>query len=259
MSNDATSSCQTFDWVLNQPRARRNSTSLILTGGYHNIENWFPALYGLNVFEFRVSNSTLRCLQLGLGLAFVESQDIKMHDLTVCNCSLLLPASINIDPDGMELQAALLMLMCRNVVLENIHIYDTMNGTSLVMYHVSGEVTIIKSKFGTTYSDGNIVYSSGLLIFTNQNDSCPTKNSSLTSHYLQGSSYILQNVTFYNNSAIDPRHSTFKTQKMCQSYVGRGGGFALIINENCSNHKFLVKNCTFLSNQAFQGSGMYIP
>ena len=258
VSNAAASSCQTLDWVLNQPKARRNSTSLILSGGYHNIENSFPALHSLNELEFRGSNSTLRCLLLGLGLAFVESQDIKMHDLTVCNCSLLLPASINIDPDGLQLQAALLMLMCRNVVLENIHIYDTLNGTSLVMYHVSGEVGIMKSKFGTTYSNGNLVYSSGLLIFTSQNDSCTTKNSSLTSHCLQGSSYILQNVTFYNNSATDPRHSTFKTQKMCQSYVGRGGGFALIINENCSNHKFLLKNCTFLSNQAFQGSGMYI-
>ena len=143
-------------------------------------------------------------------------------------------------------------------MLENIHIYDTLNGTSLVMYHVSGKVSIIKPNFGTTYSKGNLVYSSGLLIFTNQNDSCTTRNSSLTSYCLQGSSYILQNVTFYNNSATDPRHITFKNQKLYQSYVGKGGGFALIINENCSNNLFLLKNCTSLSNQAFQGSGMHI-
>ena len=151
VSNETASSCQTLDWVLHQPKAKRNTTSFILSGGYHNNEKCFPSLHGLNELEFLGSNSTLHCLLLGLGLAIVESQDIKMHNLTVSNCSLLLPVSINIDPDGMQLQTALLMLMCRNVVLENIHIYDTLNGTSLVMFHVSGEVSIIKSKFGTTY------------------------------------------------------------------------------------------------------------
>jgi len=256
-SNEAASSCQTLDWVLHQPQARRNSTAFFLSEGIHYIESSFPAFQGLGDLELRGSNSTLRCLQLGIGLAFIETHNIKMYNLSVCNCSFSPPARSEVDPivELGNVQAAVSMVLCRNVELDHLNAYDTLNGTSLAMIKASGEISITNSNFGLTYFHENLGFSSGLLIVTELYVSSTTGNTTSTS---QESSYFLQNITFYNNSAIDQRPGNFYPQKMLQSSAGQGGGLTLLINGNCSNSKFLVRNCTFLSNQAFQGTGMHI-
>ena len=173
-----------------------------------------------------------------------------MHYLTACNCSLLLQ------------QASAWIMMARNckqhcqcsyggmyVVLENIHMYYTLYGTSLVMYNVHGCSPHFYEVKVYILFQWNYDYSLGIVTLIRM-----IHVAILTNQCLQGSSYIIQNVKFL---LLMQDIVCSKLKKSSEVHSKRWRP-CLVMNKNYSNNILLINYFTFLNKQALQGCGMHI-
>ena len=154
LTNNESLACRDLDWVFKQSQTRRNSTQFVLAKGKHPINWTFPRFENLSQLEFRGENASfISCAQTGIGLTFINIQDISFYNLRIWNCSSLCNSTsrkIPLEINSLELSqfyVALYILRCQNVVMENVEIQETPNGTAVVMYNVVGLNVITNSVF----------------------------------------------------------------------------------------------------------------
>ena len=274
LSNNESLACRDLDWVFKQPLTRRNSTQFVLAKGTHPINWTFPRFENLSQLEFRGKNASfISCAQTGIGLTFINIQDISFYNLRIWNCSSLCNSTsrkIPLEINSLKLSqfyVALYILRCQNVVMENVEIQETPNGTAVVMYNVVGLNVITNSVFGKNNFDNHPGGGAFIIEFTYclpEDVSCfEDETDDHLQHFNSNGHYIFENVTFYNNSA---GYSTFFSQdnnyyipyKTMHSSFGKGGGLALMIKGNASHNEFIIRNCEFIHNEAVRGSGFVI-
>ena len=272
LSNNESLACRDLDWVFKQPLTRRNSTQFVLAKGKHPISWTFPRFENLSQLEFKGGNATIACTQTGIGLTFINIQDISFYNLRIWNCSSLCNSTsrkIPLEINSVELSqfyVALYILRCQNVVMENVEIQETPNGTAVVMYNVVGLNVITNSVFGKNNFDNHPGGGGFIIEFTYclpEDVSCfEDETGDHLQHFNSNGHYIFENVTFYNNSAgytlFSQDNNYYIPYKTMHSSFGKGGGLALMIKGNASQNEFIIRNCEFIHNEAVRGSGFVI-
>ena len=198
------------------------------------------------------------------GLAFVNMTYLKISDLTLFNCSQNRPSTSigNVSElHTAQFQVGLYIWRCRDVVIENVHINETI-GVGLVLYETGGRVSINSSVFhhnGIPENMTDALYGGGGVNI--EFPYCPP------GHYdddecekeLSGAVYTINNCYFTNNTAqLGMRYSEqFITQERSihQSF-GRGGGMAIYFSGNSSANNVSLSDCHFVGNRAVFGGGL---
>ena len=269
-SNKEDVACKDLDWALKYSQ-RLNSTKYVLAKDTYELIDGFPAFQNLYRQHFVGNNSTLVCQQLGIGFTFHDVKDIAFKDLKISNCSCAQSiSSIGSQEAGQveSLSAAVNLLMCKNVLIENTDIMASPNARAIVMYNVMGSNAITHSKFGGSgYQCHNA--SGGITIEFNycmpHGADCSGSVTHTTAKAINSGGYFLfENVTFINNSDTIRSTSSCKNggdhildDKLYKSF-GNGGGLALTFKRNAAHNHFSFTNCVFSNNIAHNGGGLFV-
>ena len=199
------------------------------------------------------------------GLAFVNMTNLTISDLTLFNCSQSRPSTSigNVsEPHTVPFEVGLYIWRCRDVVIENVYINETI-GVGLVLYETVGRVSINSSVFhhnGIPENMTDTLYGGGGVNI--EFPYCPP------GHYdddecgkeLSGAEYLINNCSFTENTAriISQYDTQFITpNRSIHQTFGRGGGMAIFFSGNSSNNVINVTDCKFLNNQASFGGGLF--
>ena len=190
--------------------------------------------------------------------------NLMISDLTLFNCSQSRPSTsiANVsEPHTVLFQVGLYIWRCRDVVIENVHINETI-GVGLVLYETGGRVSITSSVFhhnGIPENMPDTLYGGGGVNI--EFPYCPP------GHYdddecgneLSGAEYSINSCYFTNNTAqlgmrykeqfITPEHSIHQS-------FGRGGGMAIYFSGNSSANNVSLSDCHFAGNRAVFGGGL---
>ena len=263
-------SCGTLHYALTNCTIT-NSTQFLIGPGTFNLTQDLGTIYntplsrldGLVMKGSGAEETIVDCSNAS-GLAFVNMTNLTISDLTLFNCSQSRPSTSigNVsDPHTVPFLVGLYIWKCRDVVIENVHINETI-GVGLVLYETGSRVSINSSVFHHNDIPENmpdILYGGGGVNI--EFPYCPP------GHYdddecgneLSGAEYLINKCYFTNNTArLGMRYSEqFITQERSihQSF-GRGGGMAIFFGGNTSDNNVSLSNCHFAGNRAVFGGGL---
>ena len=178
--------------------------------------------------------ATITCTSNKAGFAFDSVNGIHIANVTIQKCGMY---------SERNLKSAITVDKCRDVTMRNVVIKSS-NGAALAFFDTYGEIQIYDARFeknGVRWS-GEQLYAGAVYVSFNQ---C------LADVY---SSYTFQKSTFKSNRAV-----VLTTEaRLNGTCSGLGGGLGLFFTRNsCSNVVKFVK-CTFQTNRACWGGGMYV-
>ena len=264
-------SCGTLHYALTNCTIT-NSTQFLIGPGTFNLTQDLGNIYntplsqldGLVVKGSGAEETIVDCSNAS-GLAFVFMTNLTISDLTLFNCSQSRPSTSigNVFKlHTVPFQVGLYIWRCREVVIENVHINETI-GVGLVLYETGGRVNITSSVFhhngipenmtGTLYGGGGVNIEFPYCPPGHyDDDECGKKFSD--AEYLISDCYFTNNtartISQYDTQFITPR------QFIHQSF-GRGGGMAIYFSGNSSNNIISLTGCHFYGNQASFGGGLF--
>ena len=275
LSNNESAVCKDLNWVLDRP-LRHNSTQFVLAEGTHDLNTSIPTFHNLNQLQFWGSNSSstaLACTNSNVGFSFVNVENISFYNLKITNCSALRNSTSRKDSQNsskMNFQSfyvSLFMLMCKNVVMENVSVSDSQNGIAVVMYNVAGKNSIRDSLFsGNNYA--HHLGGGGFVVeFTYcipGDDSCTDDGIDRSIEYFNSESYYnFEKVEFCNNSALNGepemlQNDYFIPYKAMHRAFGQGGGLYVVFKGTSAHNVVSIRNCKFAHNAARHGSGLFV-
>ena len=215
-------------------------------------DSWGFELIGSEMYP------TIKCHAFGMGFYFRDIQNLRIAHLKLSKCGFMQPYDKISDLVNFEFHAALYLVHCNNVVIDNVTISST-QGAGAILLNTRGEVTIINSTF--TKNELSLVGQSfgGGGLYIELGHHAANHSWQIESQYT--GKYIIQNCFFIKNNAtsnlsqILPKFSFDTTLK---SLVGKGGGLFVSIHDNNNHHQLKISNCMFYENAALSGGGIFV-
>ena len=271
--------CETLDYVLGQIERNtslKNSTTVMIESGlyalnrshtFENVNNLqITGVYSGGQVSGSQNNDVVIQCYMGVGLAFLHSENLTFSYLTFCNCGAW---QNNTSINNPKFLAAIFIVYSRNLKVIWCHISKS-PGVGVNLYDVGGSVIFENSTFTENYAldSWNFTYRDGLrraggglhIEFTYCGALYPFECSEVdTDKYNRENSYTIRNCNFtQNNGTTEHKYNqTFNVNPCKKDFnsIGRGGGISLIIKGNATGNQFLFDNCTFLRNTADWGGG----
>ena len=201
---------------------------------------------------------TVKCHGFGMGFHFRDIQDLHIAHLKFSKCGFSQFYDEVSDSVEFEFHAALHLVQCNNVVINNVTISNS-QGVGAIFQNTHGEVTIVNSTFEKNEPVSQSSGGGGLYIELGSHNT-DHNASQIESRYYVGK-YIIQNCFFIRNSAIFNAlqflsNSSFDISS--KSLLGKGGGLFISLHDNNNRHQVKVLNCTFDENTALGGGGVFV-
>ena len=259
-SNSTLEPCKTLSYVAKHLKPSVGAVDIIVISDQLDLTE--PVTFE-NFTQLRIYGkpSKIDCDDHVAGLAFLNTEDLDLHSLSIENCGAK-RISTSYDPQTNMMECLLVsvfILHCTDVTIEDSQITSS-NGRGLSMYDTDGAVSISNCVFNDNHvNESSQVGGGGLYIeFT----FCGTgKVSNCYNHKgIQNSRYFVTDCIFSNNIANvftndDTVISPYTPLSVLRN--GKGGGMYITVGYNATNNTFIVKNCTFHNNSATSlGGGM---
>ena len=261
-------SCKDLNWVLQQSQARRNSTHLVLSQGYYNL--WEPTypFDNLNAIAISGSDSFIRCNNTGIGLAFIKVKNVVLKNITFSGCGSIQQRSIRyyLNNSVLEFKVGLYFSLCENLTLDNVHVQHTANGTGVVVSNTTGINSFNFCQFSynilnNTETAGGIITvgGGGFLIDMNECISDDIHCDNDEESMFIGTEYRITSCLFEHNEAgVIGNAGEHFTYILERSGFSCGGGLSVFMKNNASGVSVTIGNCSFVSNVAFFGGGVFL-
>lgn len=213
-----------------------------------NVSRGFE-LIGSDMYQY----PTIKCHAFGMGLYFGDIQNLYIARLELSKCGFRQYYSNSSDLVKFELHAALYLVHCSNVAIDNVTISSN-QGTGAILLNIHGDVTIINSTFEKNepalVGQSSVANGGGLYIQLGSHTVNQSKSQFM-------GKYIIQNCFFIrnNHSSQFLLKSSFDASS---EHLGKGGGLFISINDNNKYHRLTISNCTFDENSALSGGGIFV-
>lgn len=251
---------QSFDEIGHEIKEGANvQINILISELQLNTSVRFTGLTSLTIGGKLNFTSILKCTP-GAGIVLRDISDtIKIHNLKLLSCGTHSQTIIESNCETQVLLtyiSALTIIHCRGVELDQLYITKSKGVGLTILDHQGGDVSINSSVFEHSgvqqeHNDTDqLVTGGGMLIQM----SCflLTQNPPILFHF--------DNCTFENNSAhtTDDRYVYADAIGTVDEWKGRGGGVNLMLGPGLNNTSICFKNCYFVANQAFHGSGLAV-
>lgn len=275
LTHDGVGCCESLNYLINQlssclyaPLATANKVTVIvrvesdieLNGtlfitNFCNISQWGFQLIGSDVYP------TIKCPAFGMGFHFRDIQNLRIAHLELSKCGFMQYYNQDKFSDQFELHAALYLVHCNNVGIENV-IISKSQGTGAILLNTRGEVTIANSTFvrnEPAVGQSPAAKGGGGLYIELGNQAVNQSKSQLSTM----GKYVIQNCFFVKNNAtstINIRSPFLPKSRFDPSskHSGKGGGIFISIHDNNNRHRLKISNCTFDKNTALSGGGIFV-
>ena len=270
--------CKSLQWAFKSEH-RKTSTQYILVEGTHHLNTTTEVFRELQSLSFvgqesKNNKTVIQCTEDNTGLAFVNVSDISFTNLIINNCSAFRESSsqdYNTSNDltyrSLQFQVGLYFYLCKYVTMQQVTVSSSPNATGVVMYDTSGTNQIT-----------DCVFENNSIRYPVENTSSPSgggggfyveftyckpgsKDCADLSPDISQSQYEFMRCSFTNNVANDSDTNLANyivPSKADHVAFGRGGGLSIFMNGASHSNTFKVMNCTFQSNQAAWGGGMFV-
>ena len=264
--------CATLEFVF---AGITHSTHVVLRNGHHIVST---TLQLLDLADIALSgdgaNTTVvECIAVdshfGAGLKFVRATRLSLHDMKLTKCGSLLQSTTQ-DINGTSLfRAGVYVLNSTDVSISRVRVSHN-KGTGLVLYDVSGAVTIESSTFigNTVPADeldklmgGGGLYIEHTYCTPGMVESDVTHCDLINNPYSSHSSYRISRCVFsgnHGNTLANRLNIIFYQEKSHPNRLGSGGGLAITLSGVSLNNSFDVTNCSFKENSAVFGGGLSV-
>ena len=250
---------QSFDEIRHEVEEGANvQINILISELQLNTSVRFTGLTSLTIGGKLNFTSMLKCTP-GAGIVLRDISDtIKIHNLKLLSCGSRTSIETHCGTQVLlTYVSALTIIHCRGVELDQLYITKSRGVGLTILDHQGGNVSINSSVFEHSgvqqeYNDTDQLVTGGMLI--QMSCSLPTQNPPILFHF--------DNCTFENNSAhaTDDRYiytDAIGTVDVIE-WKGKGGGVNLMLGPGLNNTSIRFKNCYFVANQAFHGSGLAV-
>ena len=215
-----------------------------------NVSRGFEII-GSDMYQY----PTIKCYAFGMGLYFGDIQNLYIARLELSKCGFRQYYGNGSDSVNFELHAALHLVNCSNVAIDNVTISNN-QGTGAVLLNIHGDVSIINSTFEKNepalVGESSVANGGGLYIQLG-NHTVNQSKSQFTGKC------IIQNCFFIRNNHIKFSQLWLKSSPDASlEHLGKVGGLFININDNNKHYRFKISNCTFDKNSAISGGGMFV-
>ena len=187
------------------------------------------------------------------GLAFFQSQEIKMRNVTMLSCGAVQNQQHAngyswVNP---KIQMALLFKACKDVRLTDVSVIKS-NGTGIVLYNPVGKIYVdscqfIKNELSCEQAAAD-QGGGGLVIEAND--------------ILSQTSFTITNSNFTNNTASSGQFTLLSSVTINPSSgyfgLGRGGGISVVFGGTTSSNTVQLNNVRLEGNRAQFGAGLFL-
>ena len=197
------------------------------------------------------------------GIAFVNSDEIKVYNLSIVGCGANYTSTsrnINNYTKFLSFHVALYFKFCRNVTVSGIAILLS-NGTGLAFLNTADRVEILNSEFSSNGISHNKLTAGGGGLYIEFTTNFPygeneTKNTE-TMYHIFSCKFLENNATTGDN--FKPKHITHHYNHSTNYFsFGKGGGMAVYFNGNANWNNIFVYECKFTNNSAELGGGLSV-
>ena len=268
-----------FHCVHQQPSDSTLVIVSIMEGNYSLTKNtslttFVDWMQGITIEGVVLNNSNESGVEItcepGAGLTFVNSNNIAVRDITLCECGKVHNSTSrdfsSIEKQFLPISTAVYFLLCRNVTISSTIVGNT-DGTGVVMYSTVGQVTIEYSQFhGNAIVDNTQAGGGGLYIefcyCIPGNETCVDDNSNVPYEYTHGANYFIDQSLFGHNVGTAANQEKLYTfifpEKSNHFAFGRGGGMSVFFKGYAHNNTVIVNGSVFISNIALWGGGIFV-
>ena len=256
-----------IDDILKHAQSVNGTTICIQPGNYTLSGSYqFHSKSEISIIGSGEDSTIVNCERMDSGIAFVNSYQIEIHNLSIVGCG-----AIN-NPDRdiynctqyFPLQVALYFKLCKHVTVAGISILHS-NGTGLAFLDTVGRVEIINSNISSSKTDDTpgggglyIEFTSDVVDHKSSGAHGTRKPATETS--LSVPVYQLSSCKFFENQATPGDIKTTHIAHHCNNFPlpGRGGGMTVYFNGNASGNNISVSRCMFSRNSAELGGGLFV-
>ena len=222
---------------------------------------WLQNLENITIYGAGSNLTVIKC-NFGIGLSFFSVTQFVLANFTLLGGGRIMNStSINTTSGEVAVfRVALYLLDCRNVTIEGLLVTNS-TGAGLVMYDVTGNIDIVNSVFQYNMaleteelpSDGGVS-----ILFT---DCKPGKTSPCNKSITDGATYTIEGCIFLYNIATSSNNTELFQPSLfatVHQQFGHGGGLNIMMRGVSHNNRIVIKDCSFLHNQAVWGGGLFI-
>ena len=251
--------CQSLDYALNG--IEDNVTIMIASGKQPVSSN--ATVNGVSDILIQGGPDTIIQCDNTAGFMLEEVTKLSIKNVTFSNCG-----SVHNTTSGVFFRSAVHIINSRDVTLCNVNIIDS-PGFGLVLMDTSGSILLENSNFENNRVPDNDInqYAGGGGIYVEFSKCSPGFDTQCISNrtgssFSSDNKYTVTGCTFKRNRAsLSPPGApiTYTTDNgpILQPF-GRGGGLSLQFNGNASRNTFVIKNCSFIDNEARIGGALSV-
>ena len=272
----STGNYSNIDNVLQHAQSVKGKTTIHIQPGNHTLSGSyeFQSKSGISIFGSGEDSTILNCDWPGNGIAFINSNQIEIRDLSIVGCGAKYKSpSRNMKncTQFLPFQVALYFEFCKNVNVSNISIRHS-NGTGLAFLNTVGNVEISHSEFTNNgvLLNKQTQTPGGGGVFIDFTSNAPgelpsvsgVKNKVKAPSMLKAT-YHISGCKFLENQATPGNVKTTHISPCCNDgnsfpFLGRGGGMTVYFNENASGNSISISGCTLFRNSAELGGGLFV-
>ena len=272
---NSTTPCHDLDWVFQQPQARLSSTHFVLSEGKHILSQPSLPFENLAFLAFTGSNSTITCTKPGTGLAFINVTNLSFEGVSFFYCEALRKSTSYdfVDSTVSLFRVGLYFYFCQNLTMEHVNVSHSPNATGVVVYDTDGtnvftNCNFVNNTFVNPYKeDSSLIDNStfpgggGFYVefsFCKPGETCssPLQDKNSNASYNFTSCVFIQNIA--DNLDTHDRSTYIVPHGSDHEAFGRGGGLSIFLKGEAHSNNFRIESCTFESNRALWGGGMFV-
>ena len=273
-SNYITIHCKTLHTALELAETMRNNNSALdhttiqINSGncsYNTINSRTLSFSNVTITGNGSDVTIVECNNSGAGFGFINVSSISISGLTLSGCGQLRNSTtMNTSDSVMLFRAALYFVNVVNVVIDDVVVSDSI-GMGVVMYDVTGNVTVNNSKFRNNRVPSHelTLYPGGGGFSVEFSYCKPGSNYIPSTCYNtnEKASYLFRNCTFDHNngSTLNKAHTSYSihTFGTGNQQFGRGGGLSVFFKGHSLQNVIKICDCVFDSNYAVWGGGYH--
>ena len=187
------------------------------------------------------------------GLAFLQSEDIEMRNVTITSCGAIQNSTSRytkaFSSPFLKIQVAIFCSDCKNMLLTNVYVKES-NSTGVALYNPMGVIHIDRCHLICNHVPDMqalmIPGGGGLVIEAN--------------NVTARSFCSITNSIFTNNSASSGQYWFLSPSTNHIEYfgLGRGGGISIVFRGGSANNTVLIDSVRIEDNMAQYGGGLYL-
>ena len=263
-----------IDKVLRHAQSVKGKMTIHIPPGNHTLSRSYEFQSKSEIFIYGSGKDStiLNCDWPGNGIAFINSNQIEIHNLSIVGCGAKYRSTSRNTKNCTQFllfQVALYFQFCKNVKLSKISICHS-NGTGLAFLNTGGRIEISDSEFT---SNGVMLNKQtpgggGLFIdFTskasNELTSVSGVKNTLKVPSISKATYLISGCKFLENQATPGNVKTTHISPCCSDgnsfpFLGRGGGMTVYFNVNATENNISVCGSQFSRNSAELGGGLFV-